>query len=76
MKPDHLPLLKEVYEKGKVKKLATDGQNDMNDNQRGKLPPFMKGRQNPADAQKRQIGSDAAKRRLQAMQTKKKPEGK
>lgn len=66
MKTDHLPLLKEVYTKGKVRKMA--------DNQ--KLPPFMKGRQNPADAQKRQIGSDAAKRRLQAMQAKKKPEGK
>lgn len=67
MKPDQLPLLKEVYEKGKVRKMQQPEK---------KLPPFMKGRQNPADTQKRQIGSDAAKRRLQAMQAKKKPEGK
>jgi hypothetical protein len=60
-------LLKEIYEKGRVRKLQEPEK---------KLPPFMKGRQNPADAKKREIGSDAAKRRLQAMKTAKKPEAK
>lgn len=62
-------LLKEVYEKRGKKKMATDGQVDTNDNDPGKVPPFMKGRNKPdvrADAKK-----DAAKRRLATMRGKK-----
>lgn len=66
MKPDQLPLLKEVYEK-KGKKMATDGQNDLpaEPANGGKVPSFMKGRNKPdvrADAKK-----EAAKRKLAAL---------
>lgn len=55
-------------------KMATDGQVDTNDNVRGKMPPFMKGRKAPNE-DARKMKSEAAKRRL-AMMTQKKPKGK
>lgn len=38
-----------------------------------KMPPFMKGRHNPAEMKKREISSEAAKRRLAMMKSQKKP---
>ena len=69
MRPEQLPLLKEVYEK-RGKKMATDGREEPFAETVGtapskKVPPFMKGRNKPdvkADAKK-----EAAKRRLKMM---------
>ena len=67
-------ILKEVYKKGRVKKLATDGQNDFNGpgdgvhtRKTGNVPPFMKNRKvaNAEDAKKAK--GDAARRRLAMM---------
>lgn len=61
MRTDHQALLKEVYEKRKP--VAQIPQK--------KLPPFMAKKE---DDPKRQVKSDAAKRRLAAMAGGKKPE--
>jgi hypothetical protein len=61
MKVSHQPLLKEVYEKGKPVAQIPEK----------KLPPWMNKNKNATGDKTRQVKSEAAKRRLQAMSGKK-----
>lgn len=67
-------ILKEVYEKGKPRKMDAVHEHEETSNPRqGKMPPFMKGRKAPNEDARKQK-SAAAQRRLTMMQ--KKPKGK
>jgi hypothetical protein len=63
-------LLKEVYEKGRKRKMATIPQ-------KKPMPfPLQGGKGGPRQDKAREASTDAAKRRLQAMRSGKKPEAK